>query len=78
MIAQVCNLRPGDFIHTFGDRHLYLNHLRHAKEQLKRTPRNLPQLSLNPEVRNIFDFKFEDFEIANYNPHPPISAPIAI
>jgi len=78
MIAQVCNLRPGDFIHTFGDRHLYLNHLKHAKEQLKRTPRNLPQLSLNPEVRNIFEFKFEDFEMANYNPHPPISAPIAI
>ena len=78
MIAQVCNLRPGDFVHTFGDRHLYLNHVKHAKEQLKRTPRNLPQLSLNPEVRNIFDFKFEDFEIENYTPHPPISAPIAI
>ena len=78
MIAQVCNLRPGDFVHTFGDRHLYLNHVKHAKEQLKRAPRNLPQLSLNPEVRNIFEFKFEDFEIANYTPHPPISAPIAI
>jgi len=78
MIAQVCDLAPGDFVHTFGDAHLYLNHLEQAETQLAREPFPLPQMNINPVVKNIFDFKFEDFELAGYQSHPHIKAPIAI
>jgi len=78
MVAQVCNLKPGEFIHTFGDLHLYTNHVEQAKLQLSREPRALPQMKLNPAVKNIHDFKFEDFELAGYDPHPAIKAPIAV
>ncbi len=78
MVAQVCNLRPGEFIHTLGDAHLYLNHLEQAREQLRRDPRPLPQMKLNPEVSSIFDFRFSDFTLENYDPHPSIKAPIAV
>ncbi len=78
MVAQVCDLRPGDFIHTIGDAHLYLNHIDQAKEQLSREMRPLPQMKLNSQVRSIFEFKFEDFALENYNPHPAIRAPIAV
>lgn len=78
MIAQVCNLGVGDFVHTLGDAHLYLNHLEQANLQLTRDFRPLPQLKLSPEVKNLFDFKFEDIEIIGYDPHPPIKAPVAV
>jgi thymidylate synthase len=78
MVAQVCDLKPGEFVHTFGDLHLYANHVEQAKLQLAREPRPLPQMKLNPAVRNIHDFKFEDFELAGYDPHPAIKAPIAV
>jgi thymidylate synthase len=78
MVAQVCGLKPGDFVHTFGDLHLYSNHIEQAKLQLSREPRPLPQMKLNPVVKNIDDFKFEDFELAGYDPHPAIKAPIAV
>ncbi len=78
MIAQVCDLKPGDFVHTFGDLHLYANHVEQAKLQLSREPRLLPQMKLNPAVKNIHDFKYEDFELVNYSPHPGIKAPIAV
>jgi thymidylate synthase len=78
MVAQVCGLKPGDFVHTFGDLHLYSNHLEQAKLQLSREPRPLPQMKLNPAVKNIHDFKFEDFELVGYDPHPTIKAPIAV
>jgi thymidylate synthase len=78
MVAQVCNLGLGDFVHTFGDAHIYSNHFDQVKLQLSREPRPLPQLHLNPEVRSIFDFKYEDFEIVGYDPHPLIKAPIAV
>jgi thymidylate synthase len=78
MVAQVCDLKPGDFVHTFGDLHLYSNHVEQAKLQLSREPRPLPQMKLNPAVRNIHDFKFEDFELVGYDPHPGIKAPIAV
>ena len=78
MVAQVCDLKPGDFVHTFGDLHLYQNHLEQAKLQLSREPRPLPQMKLNPAVTNIHDFKFEDFELVGYDPHPAIKAPIAV
>ena len=78
MVAQVCDLKPGTFVHTYGDLHLYSNHLEQAKLQLTREPRPLPQLKLNPDVKNIHDFKFEDFELTGYDPHPHIKAQVAI
>lgn len=78
MVAQVCGLKPGDFVHTFGDLHLYLNHLEQAKLQLSREPRSLPSMKLNPGVRNLFDFKYEDFVLEGYDPHPAIKAPVAV
>jgi thymidylate synthase len=78
MMAQVAGLEVGDFVHTFGDAHLYLNHLEQADLQLSRTPRALPKLHVNREVRLIFDFKFDDFEITGYDPHPHIKAPVAV
>jgi thymidylate synthase len=78
MVAQVCGLRPGDFVHTFGDLHLYQNHLDQAREQLSRVCRPLPRLLLNRAVRDLEDFRFEDFTLADYNPHPSIKAPIAV
>ncbi len=78
MVAQVTDLKLGEFVHTFGDAHLYLNHLEQADEQLKREPRALPQMKINPEVHNIFDFVYEDFEVVDYEPHPHIKAPVAV
>jgi len=78
MVAQVCGLKPGDFVHTFGDAHLYLNHLEQAELQLSRDFRPLPQMKINPEVNDIFAFRFEDFELLHYNPHPHIKAPVAV
>jgi thymidylate synthase len=78
MVAQVVDLAPGDFIHTFGDLHLYQNHLEQAREQLTRDCRSLPRMKLNPAIKNIRDFKFEDFELIDYDPHPAIKAPIAV
>jgi thymidylate synthase len=78
MIAQVCDLQLGDFVHTFGDLHLYSNHLDQAKLQLSRESRPLPAMKINPNVKNIFEFKFEDFELVGYDPHPGIKAPVAI
>ena len=78
MLAQVCGLEPGEFIHTFGDAHLYSNHFDQAKLQLSREFRPLPTMKINPDVKDIFNFKYEDFELMNYDPHPTIKAPIAV
>lgn len=78
MVAQVCGLKPGEFIHTFGDLHLYSNHVEQAQLQLSREPRPLPQMKLNPAVTSIDGFKFEDFELVGYDPHPAIKAPVAV
>ena len=78
MIAQVCDLEPGDFVHTFGDVHIYSNHLEQVKLQLSRKPYSLPTMKLNPAVKNIFDFRFEDFILENYQHHPAIKAPVAV
>lgn len=78
MVAQVCGLKPGDFVHTFGDLHLYSNHLDQAKRQLEREPRPLPTMKLNPDVKDIHDFKFDDFELVGYDPLPHIKAPVAV
>ncbi len=78
MIAQACELKPGHFVHTLGDTHLYLNHLEQAKLQLTRDPRPLPIMKINPEVKNIFEFKYEDFQLTGYDPHPGIKAPISV
>jgi thymidylate synthase len=78
MVAQVCNLKLGDFVHTFGDTHVYANHMAQVTEQLQRQPRALPVMKLNPAVKNIFDFKYEDFTLEGYDPHPLIKAPVAV
>ncbi len=78
MVAQVCDLQPGEFIHTSGDAHLYINHLEQARLQLTRQPRPLPRMKINPAVRSIFDFTYEDFTLEGYDPHPHIPAPVAV
>ncbi len=78
MIAQVCDLAPGEFVHTFGDAHLYSNHVEQAREQLTRQPRQLPRMRLNPDVASVFDFELEDFELVGYDPHPRIRAAVAV
>ncbi|MDA0237537.1 MAG: thymidylate synthase [Proteobacteria bacterium] len=78
MVAQVCGLQVGDFVHTFGDCHLYINHLDQANEQLSRTPRTLPKMNINKNIKNIFDFSYADFTLENYDPYPLIKAPIAV
>ena len=78
MIAQVCKLKIGNFVHTFGDAHIYINHMDQIKEQLKRDFKSLPKMILNPEIKNIFDFKYEDFELAGYDPHPLIKGKVSI
>jgi thymidylate synthase len=78
MVAQVCRLQPGEFIHALGDTHLYLNHLEQARSQLERAPRALPQMRLNPAIDDLFAFRYEDFELTGYDPHPAIKAPVAV
>jgi thymidylate synthase len=78
MMAQVTGLKAGEFIHTTGDTHLYLNHLEQAKLQLTREPRSLPKMKINPDVKSLFDFKFEDFELEDYNPWPHIKADVSV
>ncbi|MFQ3671916.1 MAG: thymidylate synthase [Verrucomicrobiia bacterium] len=78
MVAQVCGLRPGEFVHTFGDVHVYVNHLEQVKLQMSREPRALPRMWLNPEVRDLFAFRYEDFRLEGYDPHPAIKAPVAV
>ena len=78
MIAQVCNLQYGDFVHTLGDAHIYKNHFEQVKTQLTREPKTLPKMIINPNIKNIFDFKFEDFDLVDYNPHPHIKGKVAI
>ena len=78
MMAQVCGYAPGDFVHTFGDAHIYSNHLEQLELQLSREPRRLPKMILNPEIRDIFDFTFEDFTLTDYDPHPHIKGAVAV
>ena len=78
MIAQVTNLAPGEFVHTLGDAHIYSNHIEQVKQQLSREAKDLPIMRINPHVKDIFSFKYEDFEILNYDPHPLIKAPVAV
>lgn len=78
MIAQVCDLEPGEFVHTFGDVHIYSNHVEQVNLQLTREPKALPQMKINPEVKSIFDFKFEDFELVNYEAHPHIKGEVSV
>src|SRR5258707_6899188 len=78
MVAQVCDLKPGEFVHTLGDAHLYLNHLEQAQEQLSRSPRPLPRMRLDPKVQDLFGLRYEDFALEGYDPHPAIKDPIAV
>ena len=78
MLAQVTGHKPGEFVHVFGDVHIYENHMTQCREQLKRTPRPFPKMIINPKVKNIDEFKFEDFELVGYNPHPPIKGDITV
>ena len=78
MVAQVCGLQPGEFVHTLGDAHIYLNHLEQVKLQLSREPRALPRMQINPEVKDIFGFRYEDFELTGYDPHPHIKGEISV
>jgi thymidylate synthase len=78
MIAQVTNLAPGEFVHTLGDAHIYSNHIEQVKQQLSREAKDLPIMKINPHVKDIFSFKYDDFEILNYDPHPLIKAPVAV
>jgi len=78
MVAQVCDLEAGEFVHTFGDAHLYTNHIDQTKLQLTREVRTLPKMKINQDVKNIFDFKFEDFELVGYDPHPHIKGAVAV
>ena len=78
MMAQVCDLKVGDFVHTFGDAHLYSNHIEQAKEQVSRTPYSLPTMKINPDIKNIFEFTYDDFELTDYQAHPHIKAPVAV
>lgn len=78
MVAQVCGLEPGDFVHTFGDAHIYSNHLEQVKTQLVREPRPLPKMEINPEVQSIFDYSYEDFTLTNYDPHPHIKGKVSV
>mgnify|MGYP001410444091 FL=1 len=78
MVAQVCSLKPGDFVHTFGDLHIYLNHIEQVETQLSREPRELPTMWINPKITEIDDFTFEDFKLNGYDPHPAIPAPISV
>ena len=78
MVAQITGLKPGEFIHTLGDAHLYRNHFEQAQRQVTRVPRPLPRLRLNPDVGSVFDFRYEDFTLEGYDPHPHIAAPIAV
>lgn len=78
MVAQVTGLEAGDFVHTLGDAHIYNNHIEQVREQLSREPRDLPKMKLNPNVKSIFDFKYEDFELTDYNPHPHIAGKVAV
>jgi thymidylate synthase len=78
MVAQVCGYKPGDFVHTFGDAHIYLNHMEQIELQLSREPRALPTMKINPEVNDIFSFKYEDFELVNYDPHPHIKGVVSV
>ena len=78
MMAQVCGLEPGEFVHTFGDAHIYKNHLDQVRLQLSREPRPLPTMRINPEVKDIFGFRYEDFTLENYNPHPHIKGEVSV
>ena len=78
MVAQVCDLQPGEFVHSLGDAHLYLNHLEQAEAQMRREPRALPIIRLNPAVKDIFSFRYEDFTLSGYDPHPHIAAKVAV
>ena len=78
MMAQVCGLQPGEFVHTLGDAHIYLNHIEQVKLQLRREPRSFPQMHINPEVNDLFSFRDEDFELKGYNPHPHIAGAISV
>ena len=78
MIAQVTNLAPGEFVHTLGDAHIYSNHIEQVKHQLSREAKDLPIMKINPHIKDIFSFKYDDFEILNYDPHPLIKAPVAV
>ena len=78
MMAQVCGLQPGDFVHTFGDAHIYSNHFEQVELQLSREPRAYPTMRINPDVKSIFDFQYSDFTLENYDPHPAIKAPVAV